>query len=46
VGCGDSVAPFEHNGNMLGYALFDCEDAKAYEATAKKIMDALAIVVE
>lgn len=43
---GGVVAPFEHNGNMLGYALFDCADSKAYNETAQRILDALSIVVK
>jgi biotin carboxylase len=43
---GDLVAPFEHNGNMLGYALFDCKDSKAYNDIAQRITDTLSIVVK
>ena len=43
---GGSVAPFEHNGNMLGFALFDCIDSNAYNDTKQKILDNLSIVVK
>lgn len=38
---GDHVEPFEHNGNFIGFALFDCADAADYESLTEKITDAL-----
>jgi biotin carboxylase len=42
---GDTVAPFEHNGNLIGYVLFDCLDAVDYERMTEKISDSLDISV-
>lgn len=42
---GDQVEPFEHNGNLIGYALFDCRDAADYERITGEISGALGIVV-
>lgn len=46
VGVGDRVQPFEHNGNSIGYALFDAEDADHYDRTVSKILASLDIVVK
>ena len=43
---GDSVQPFAHNGNLIGYALFDCRDATEYERLTHAITSALAIEIE
>jgi hypothetical protein len=43
---GDRVPPFEHNGNLIGYVLFDCRDAEDYERLTHAILRALAIEIE
>ena len=43
---GDRVQPFAHNGNLIGYALFDCRDATEYERLTHAITSALAIEIE
>lgn len=40
---GDSVQPFEHNGNSLGYALFESSD---YDQTVGRILHSLDIDVQ
>jgi hypothetical protein len=42
---GEHVEPFEHNGNLIGFALFDCRDAADYERLTEKISDSLDIVI-
>lgn len=42
---GDLVEPFEHNGNLIGFALFDCRDAADYERVTEKINDALDLAI-
>ena len=42
---GDRVEPFEHNGNLIGFALFDCLDAADYDRLTERISDALDIAV-
>lgn len=34
---GDRIEAFEHNGNLIGFALFDCQDAADYERVTEKI---------
>jgi biotin carboxylase len=46
VPIGSPVDRFEHNGNLLGVALFDCADAGHYEQTVHAIEQNLAIVIE
>jgi biotin carboxylase len=41
---GDDVPAFTHNGNMLGYVLFDCAQ-HPYEAIAPRVLQALALRV-
>ena len=43
---GDSVQPFTHNGNLIGYVLLDCSDAAEYERLTRVITSALAIEIE
>lgn len=38
---GDRIEPFEHNGNLIGFALFDCRNAAEYERITEEISDAL-----
>jgi hypothetical protein len=40
------VDRFEHNGNLIGVALFDCADAAEYRQTVHAIDRHLAIVIE
>jgi biotin carboxylase len=42
----DIAPPFDHSGNALGSALFDCPSPEAYEDVASKISRALRIAVE
>lgn len=42
---GDHIEPFEHNGNLIGFALFDCMDAAAYERITERISDTLDIAI-
>jgi hypothetical protein len=46
VPIGSSVKPFEHNGNLIGYAVFDCEPPARYGDVAARIDDALDIQVD
>ena len=46
VGPDDAVEPFEHNGNLIGYAVFDCEAACRFTEIAARIENALDIRVE
>jgi biotin carboxylase len=39
--CGDVVDTFNHNGNLIGYVLFECSDHKEYIKNSKKIMQTL-----
>jgi biotin carboxylase len=41
VPVGGRVSPFEHNGNLVGCALFDCEDRDRYADIAARIEAAL-----
>jgi biotin carboxylase len=43
---GDRVEAFEHGGNILGLALFDCDTEDQYLDTTRAVDDALALVVE
>lgn len=43
---GERVSPFEHNGNLIGYVLFDCRDAADYDRLTRAINAALAIAIE
>ncbi len=42
---GDEVKPFTHNGNLIGYALFDCSSSGAYESIAERIEKAIRLEV-
>jgi biotin carboxylase len=42
---GSVVNRFEHNGNLIGCALFDCEPPESYDAIATRIIQALCLVV-
>ena len=46
VAVGTSVEPFEHNGNLIGYAVFDCEPTQRYPEIAARIESALEIKVD
>ncbi len=46
VPVGGTVSPFEHNGNLVGCALFDCEDRERYADIAARIVAALEMRVE
>jgi biotin carboxylase len=46
VPSGGQVKPFEHNGNLIGYAVFDCEPPATYVGLAARIIDALDLRVE
>jgi hypothetical protein len=43
---GRSVEPFEHNGNAIGFAVFDCESTARYAEIGAGILDALRIEIE
>jgi biotin carboxylase len=43
---GSPVECFEHNGNLIGVALFDCVDAEEYQQAVQAIERNLGIVVE
>lgn len=42
---GDYIEPFEHNGNLIGFALFDCSDAADYERVTERISDTLDLAI-
>lgn len=42
---GDHIEPFEHNGNLIGFALFDCQDAADYERVTEKISETLDLAI-
>jgi biotin carboxylase len=42
---GERVESFEHNGNLIGFALFDCRDATDYERITENISDSLDLVI-
>lgn len=42
---GDLIEPFEHNGNLIGFALFDCWDAADYERVTERISDTLDLAI-
>ena len=46
VTIGSQVKPFEHNGNLIGYAVFDCEPPESYGDVAARIASALDIQVD
>ena len=46
VSVGDPVGPFEHNGNSIGYAVFDYQPPNTYADVAARIREALDIQVE
>jgi biotin carboxylase len=46
VPLGNPVRPFEHNGNLIGYAVFDCEPSTTYADVAARIDGALDIQVD
>ena len=43
---GQSVDAFTHNGNLIGFVLFDCEDSARYVRLTRKIMDSLDVKVQ
>lgn len=43
---GDLIEPFEHNGNLIGFALFDCHDAADYERVTERISDTLDLAIQ
>ena len=45
VPLGGSVEPFQHNGNLIGYAVFDCDSAGQFKEIAARIESALDIGV-
>jgi biotin carboxylase len=45
VQIGEEVLPLEHNGNAIGYVLFDCQDADDYNRLSQKVMQALRLEV-
>jgi biotin carboxylase len=42
---GDRIEPFEHNGNLIGFVLFDCLDAADYQRITETISDRLDIAI-
>ena len=42
---GDSVNAFTHNGNMLGFVLFDCSSSSEYDRISHAVLNALNIEV-
>lgn len=42
---GDRIEPFEHNGNLVGFALFDCRDAIDYERVTERISERLDLAI-
>ncbi|WPL17715.1 argininosuccinate lyase [Thiorhodovibrio winogradskyi] len=42
---GDRVEPFEHNGQLIGFALFDCLSSSEYERLTAHILDHLKLAV-
>ena len=46
VPLGGAVKPFEHNGNLIGYAVFDCEPPASYADVAGRIAHAIDIQVD
>lgn len=46
VPVGGHVKPFEHNGNLIGYVVFDCASPATYEEMSAGIKDALGLRVE
>lgn len=42
---GDAVGPFEHNGNLIGFALFDCDGAAEYDRVTEAVRATLDIAV-
>jgi hypothetical protein len=43
---GERVSPLEHNGNMIGYTLFDCPNPQDYDRITQEMMQALQIKVD
>ena len=43
---GSPVRPFDHNGNLIGCALFDCKSEKDYEDITRRISHALQIWID
>ena len=43
---GSPVKPFDHNGNLIGCALFDCKSSKHYEDITRRISHALQIRID
>jgi biotin carboxylase len=46
VPLGAKVEHFEHNGNLLGYVLFDCKSPQDYSSLVQKIDKALGLDIE
>ena len=46
VQLGGEVLPFEHNGNMIGFVLFDCSGPEGYYGMVEKIDAALGIQID
>lgn len=42
---GDYVEKFVHNGNLIGYALFDCPSAASYDRIAAQLLNVLRPVI-
>lgn len=42
---GDEVHPFEHNANLIGFAVFDCRDSYEYERATEMILDTLDLAI-
>jgi biotin carboxylase len=43
--CGDEVPAFEHSGNSLGYALFDCPAPAGYAGVVQRLRDAMQLQI-
>jgi biotin carboxylase len=43
---GSTVKPFEHNGNLIGCALFDCESSAHYDSIIRRIRHSLQIKID
>ncbi len=43
--CGEEVPAFEHSGNSLGYALFDCPTPTGYDGVVQRLRDAMQLQI-
>jgi len=43
--CGEEAPSFDHSGNSLGYALFDCPAPLGYEGVVQRIRDAMQLQI-